>query len=762
MASLPSVAVSGTLRLEPDIKIHPNTSVAADKSTSITYQKGQRISHNGIAEPIGKLDSREALSMIKESTNVEQSFYMPLLQGCIEKNSVAETQIIHAHIIKTETYKDYYVMTFLVNVYAKCRAMEDARRVFDALTLKNVVAWTSLMTGYVQNSLPEIAIQVFNEMLEAGAYPTNYTFAVVLNASSSLQSIRLGKQFHANIIKYQLDNDTSVGNSLSSFYSKCKSLKSAVEAFKRIKEKNVISWSTVISACGENGDEAMGFRFFTEMLCEDIEPNEFSLTSVLSLCAVMLSLDVGAQIHSLSIKLGYESNLRVTNSVLYLYLKCGCITEARRLFDRMDSMSLVTWNTMIAGYAQTMDLANDNLLAHCRGKEALNTFLKLNRSGRKPDLFTFSSILTVCSRLVALEQGEQIHAQTIKTGFLSDVVVGTSLINMYSRCGSIDKASKAFVEMSIRTLISWTSMITSYAQHGRSQQVLQLFEDMRLSGVRPNQITFVGVLAACSHAGMVDEGLNYFKLMQKEYKITPVMDHYACLIDMFVRSGRIEEAFDFVKQMNFEPNEFIWSLLITGCKTHGNKELGFFAAEQLLKLKPKDTETYAVLLNMYISAERWQDVSRVRKLMKEEKVGKLNDWSWISIKDKVYSFKTSDNSHPRQAEMNKLLDELLEKAKRFGYESPESFEETDEEDEGKTSASTVYHSEKLAIAFGLLSTSYAAPIRVVKSVTMCRDCHDFIEVVSLLTSREIIVRDKKRLHRFVDGHCSCGDVGTLL
>lgn len=432
----------------------------------------------------------------------------------------------------------------------------------------------------------------------------------------------------------------------------------------------------------------------------------------------------------------------------------------KKLFEGMETISLVTWNAMIAGHAQMMDQAEDSLSAHSSGMEALNIFKRLNRSNLKPDLFTYSSVLTACSALVALEQGEQLHAQTIKTGFLSDVVVGTALLNMYNKCGSIEKACKAFVEMSIRTMISWTSMITAYSQHGRSQQALQLFEDMRLAGVRPNKITFVAVLSACSHAGMVDEGLAYFKMMKNEYKIKPVMDHYACLIDMYVRLGQLDEAFDFIKKMEFEPNEFIWSNLIAGCRSHGKLELGYYAAEQLLNLDPKDCETYVLLLNMYLSAGRYKDVSRVRKRMKDEKVGKLKDWSWISIRDKVHSFKPDDRHCPPRGEVDLLLGDLLEKARTIGYEAQGSLEVTDEEEQ--TTSKIIHHSEKLAVAYGLLNAPNASPIRVIKSISMCRDCHSFIKFISLLTTREIIIRDSKRLHKFVNGQCSCGDFGSLM
>lgn len=707
------------------------------------------------------LELNEAIAIVKEGNlKVDSAAYLPLLQECIDKNSVLEAQTIHAHIIKTGAHQNLFLMTFLVNVYAKCGTMGYARKVFDGLPKRNVVSWTSLMSGYVKNSQPELAIGVFQDMIGVGTYPSNYTLGIVLNACSLLSDIELGKQIHGFILKYGIEDDTSIGNALCSFYSKNGILDSAIKAFGRIEEKNVISWTSMISACGDNGKTAKGLGLFVDMISEGVEPNEFTLTSALSLCCVMLALEVGLQIQSLSIKLGYGSNLPVMNSVMYLYLKSGYIREAMQLFDAMETIQLVTWNAMVAGHAQMMDFAEDVVSAHHSGNQALEMFLRLQRSGMKPDLFTFSSVLNVCSSLAALEQGEQVHAQAIKSGFLADVVVGTALVDMYSKCGSIHQASKAFVEMSTRTMISWTSMITAFARHGQTRQALQLFEDMRLVGVKPNKITFVGVLAACSHAGMVDEGLAYFNMMKNEYKIKPVMDHYACLIDMFVRLGRLEEAFDFIKEMEFEPNEVIWSILVAGCRSHGKLELAFHAAEQLINLNPEDSETYLWLLNMYLSAERWKDVSRVRKMMKVGKIRKLKDWSWMSIKGKVYSFKP-DDQQGLTGEIEELLGDLHERAKTIGCELQTNMEVTDAGEE-ETTFSTVHHSEKLAVAFGLLNTPNATPIRVNKSISMCKNCHNFVKFISVSTGRTIIIRDSKRLHKFVNGHCSCGDFSSLL
>ncbi|KAG9440097.1 hypothetical protein H6P81_020262 [Aristolochia fimbriata] len=757
MASLPSVAVNSTLKLEQDFRKVPTVSSAEDKNSHISYQRVARRS----LDP-RSVDFQEALTLLTEAPDVESAYYVPLLEDCIDKRSLCQTRVLHCHVTKTGWHRDLFLSTSLINVYAKCGAMDDAHKLFNILPLRNVVTWTSLMTGYVHNSLPELAVKVFCEMLEAGAYPTNYTLGSILSACSALASIGLAKQLHGYIIKYQIENDMSMENSLCSAYAKCRHLESAIKVFQRIPEKNVISWTIIISGCGDNGEAEKSLQLFVDMLSENVEPNDFTLTSILSSCCILLDLSFGKQVQSFCIKFGYHSNLPIRNSMMYLYLKCGMLDEARRLFDEMETVNLITWNAMIAGHAQMVDLAKNDLSAQRSGFEALKIYQKLNRSNLKPDLFSFSSALTVCSHLTALDQGEQIHAQTIKTGFLSDVVVGSSLVNMYNKCGSIEKGTKAFVEMSTRTLISWTSMITGYAQHGRSKEALGLFDDMRLAGVKPNKVTFVGVLSACSRAGMVDEALHYFEMMKNEYKIKPVMDHYACIIDMFVRLGKLEQAFEFIKEMDFQPNELIWSVFIAGCRRHGNMELGFYAADRLLELKPKDAEIYISLLNMYLSAGRFKDVSRIRKLMKQEKIGKLKDWSTISVKDKVFSFQPGDRLHFQSEAIYELLENLLEKAKGLGY-IPENISQlVDEEDVEQNSYSLVHHSEKLAVAFGLLNTPKGASIRVTKSISMCKDSHSAIKFFSKLTQREIIVRDSKRLHRFMNGGCSCGDHGALL
>ncbi|XP_028555310.1 pentatricopeptide repeat-containing protein At3g49170, chloroplastic-like [Dendrobium catenatum] len=631
----------------------------------------------------------------------------------------------------------------------KCGASTHAHKLFNVIPQKNIVTWTTL------NNQADEAVRVFIQLRESGFYPTNFTLGPVFNACSSLYSMELGKQLHGYIIKYHLESDTSMGNSLCSLYSKCRSLEYAVKAFQRIPNKNVISWTTIISSCGDNGNAELGLKIFHDMLLEDALPNEFTLTSALSLCTETQSFGLGKQVHAFCVKYGCESSVPMKNSIMYFYLKSGETEEAMRIFNGMETVSLITWNAMIAGHAQLINIAKDGASAQRSGMAALNMFQMLHKSGMKPDLFTFSSVLSACSDLVALEQGEQVHAQAMKTGFLSDVVVNSALVTMYNKCGCIEKAAMAFVEMSSRTLISWTSMITAYSQHGRSIEALQLFEDMRMAGVKPNKITFVGVLSACSHAGLAKEAEHYFNMMRKEYKIEPVIDHYACMVDMFVRLGQMEEAFMFVERMGFEPNEIIWSILIAGCRTHGNMDLCYYAAERLLEQRPKEIETYVLLLNMYLSAGRWQGVSKVRKMMKEQKIGSIHDRSRINIRDKIYYFRADDRSYSWSSELYVFLENLIDKARCLGY-IPYKDVNGSEGEEERILSSAVHHSERLAVAFGLLKLPKEAPVRIVKNISMCRDCHSAVKYFSILTKREIVVRDRKRLHRFRDGRCCCG------
>ncbi|ERN18065.1 hypothetical protein AMTR_s00046p00214930 [Amborella trichopoda] len=398
MASLPCpVFANNILAAEPGLRNGASYLPSPEKAAaSLSYQRYPTTTT--VMEKttsFQQLHFSEALSILCEDHKVDSSIYAALLQECIRKKSLSDAQAVQAHMIKSGFHEHVFLSTFLVNVYSKCGHTDHARKVFDSMSRRNIVSWTSLMTGYAHNSQFEQAVNLFCELLEIGCYPTNYTFGAVLSACTSLGYLDFGKQIHGYILKYKIGSDTSIGNALCSLYSKSGDVKSAQKIFEGIPDKNVISWTTIISSAVDNGESELGLRLFVEMLMAAVEPNDFTLTSVLSACCVILDLGLAKQIHSFSIKTGLESNLPVTNSVMYTYLKCSRLEEARHLFNSMETMSLITWNAMIAGHAQLMDLSSDGLEANSNGVEALKIYLKLNRSTMKPDLYSFSSILSI-------------------------------------------------------------------------------------------------------------------------------------------------------------------------------------------------------------------------------------------------------------------------------------------------------------------------------------------------------------------------------
>jgi pentatricopeptide repeat protein len=369
---------------------------------------------------------------------------------------------------------------------------------------------------------------------------------------------------------------------------------------------------------------------------------------------------------------------------------------------------------------------------------------------------TITSVLSACARLSALKHGKEIHHYIIRFWFESHVFVGSALIDMYSKCGSIEVARHLFDKLSERNIVSWNAMIAGYAMHGHGEDALSLFHQMQQADIDPDHITFIALLSACSHAGLIDEGWHYFISMSREYHITPKVGHYSCMVDLLGRAGRLDEAREFIDKMPFEPNADVWGALLGACRIHSNIELGKFVAERLFELQPENPGFYVVMSNIYAAAGRWEDVEKVRTMMKDRGLKRRPGCSWIEVKDKVHAFNVGDKSHPQSEEIYAMLDHLGGQMKKFGYVPDKNFVLHDVEDEEKEHI-LCYHSEKLAIAFGLISTSLGTPIRIIKNLRVCGDCHSATKFISMIVERQIVVRDANRFHHFKDGMCSCGD-----
>ncbi|XP_020088506.1 putative pentatricopeptide repeat-containing protein At3g13770, mitochondrial [Ananas comosus] len=443
-----------------------------------------------------------------------------------------------------------------------------------------------------------------------------------------------------------------------------------------------------------------------------ILPNEFTLATILTSCSGACKLDLGRQVHSIAIKTNFESHIFVGSSLLDMYAKSNNILEARKVFDFLPERDVVSCTAILSGYAQ---LGLD--------EEALQLFIELYKEGMHCNYVTFTSLLTALSGLSALDYGKQVHSFTYRHELPFYVVLENSLIDMYSKCGSLTYARRVFNKMPERSSVSWNTMIVGYG---------------------------------CSHGGLVDEGLSIFDYMIKEKGLKPEIGHYGCVVDLLGRAGRIEKALDFIKNMPFEPTAAMWGSLLGACRVHINIPAGEFVAKRLLDIEPENAGNYVILSNIYASASRWQDVVDVRKLMMEKAVIKEPGRSWINLDKVIHTFYSSDRFHPKKGEIEAKIKEIYAKIKEAGFVPDLSCVLHDVDDEQKERM-LLGHSEKLAITFGLMGTPRSFMLRITKNLRVCVDCHNFAKFVSMVYEREISLRDSNRFHLFVKGACSCGD-----
>ncbi|KAK4476738.1 hypothetical protein RD792_015898 [Penstemon davidsonii] len=464
------------------------------------------------------------------------------------------------------------------------------------------------------------------------------------------------------------------------------------------------------------------------------------------------------------------------NAMIDGYMKFGDVGSARKLFDNMPDKNISSWNTMVSGFSNNEmieeakkyfdqmpkrdDVSWSAIIdGYNKGghfKEALEVFHQMQGEEIKLNKFVLSSALNSCANVGALDQGKWIHAYIKRNRIVLDEVLGTSLVDMYAKCGRLDLSWDVFERMKHKEVFSWNAMIGGLAMHGRAEDAIELFLDMQRHEYKPNDITFVALLNACAHAGLVDKGLKYFLLIKETYNIEPTMEHYGCVVNLLGKAGYINEAEDVINSMPMKPNSVVWGALLGACRIHGNIELGEKVGEILLELEPENSIRYTLLSNIYAKAAKWDRVEKLRKLMKERGVKTMTDRSMIDLKGTVHEFKVGDSSHPQTEEIYRTLEMIIQKIKLKGHEADTSevlFDISEEEKE----TSLKYHSEKIAIAFGILNTEPGTTIRVVKNLRVCEDCHSATKFISQVYKRDIIVRDRVRYHHFRNGKCSCKD-----
>ncbi|CAM6025802.1 unnamed protein product [Sphagnum balticum] len=636
---------------------------------------------------------------------------------------------VHEQIIRSSCEADVFVGCSLVNMYAKCRHMKDAWRVFKNMSSRDVVTWNTMILGHVKCGQGRKALELFQQMLQ---------------------------------------EDVSVGNSLVNMYAKCGSMEDAQRVFLKMPSRDVVTWTAMILGHVKCGQGQKALDLFQQMQEQDIFVGS-SLVDMYVKCGSMEdaqrvfnkipSRDVvtwtamifgfvrcqqGQKALELFQQMQHE-DVCVGNSLVDMYAKCGSIEDAWRVFNKMPSRDVVTWTTMMLGH-----------LKCGQGQEALELFQQMQKEGVQPNSVTFVGALNACASVAALEEGRCAHERILQSEWHSNIFVGNSLVDMYGKCGSMEDAQRVFNNMPLHDVVSWNAILGGCAMHGHGKEALRHFELMCEEGVKPNDITFVCLLSACGHAGLVDEGLRCFTSMSTVYKISAKLEHYTCTVDLLGRSGRLQEAENMIQALPFRPDGALWMALLGACRIHANVEMGERIAKRVLELEPENASGYVLLSNIYAAAGKRDLCKNIERQRNERGVKKQLGRTWIEVNNEVHTFVVDDQKHPQISQIHAQLKRLSGLMHDAGYVPVTEFVLHDVEEESKV-FHLCHHSEKLAIAFGLINTDPGTPLRIMKNLRVCEDCHTSTKFIAKLVGRTIMVRDANRFHHFQDGVCSCMD-----
>ena len=559
---------------------------------------------------------------------------LSLLHQCSKTKAFRHGLSLHAAALKTGMQSDTIISNHILNVYAKCGNTSFSYQVFEEMPERNLVSWSAMISGCDQAGEHLMALNLFSKM---PLVPNEYIYSSAISACASLMALLQGQQIHAQALKFGYASISYVSNSLISMYMKCSQCSDALSVYACTPEPNSISYNALITGFVENHLLEKGFEVFKLMHQRGFVLDRFTFVGVLEVCIDLDDLLTGTVLHAQTIKLELDSLPLIGNVIISMYSKFNLIDEAEKVFRLIEEKDVISWNTFISSCSHCVD--------HAKGfsvfKEMANDY------SVSPDDFTFASVLATCAGLASIRHGKQIHAYLIRTRLCQDVGVGNALVNMYAKCGSIKYAYNIFNKMLHRNTFSWNSIIAGFGNHGLGGQALDLFEQMKAMGLKPDSVTYVGLLMACNHAGLVNEGKVIFNSMEETYGITPDIEHFSCLIDMLGRAGRLTEAEEYIKKFPFGDEPVILGSLLSACRLHGDVVIGERLARQLLKLQPMTSSPYVLMANLYASDEMWGDVAEARKMLKGSGLRKEPGHSLIEIKGSFEKFTIGDFSHLR-------------------------------------------------------------------------------------------------------------------
>lgn len=684
-------------------------------------------------------------SMMELDVKCSKFTLTTVLKGCANSNDLRQGQVIHSLIVKCGYEGDEFLGCGLVDMYSKCGLAIDALEVFKKVKKPDIVVWSAMITCLDQQGQSEESIKLFHLMRSSGTRPNQYTICSLISAATNMGDLQYGQSIHACVWKYGYETDVSVSNALVTMYMKNGCVHEGARLFESMVDRDLVSWNTYLSGFHDSGMYDRSRTIFHHMLKEGFISNMYTFISILRSCSCLFDVHFGRQVHAHIIKNNLNDNNFVQTALIDMYAKCMHLEDADIAFNRLSTKDLFTWTVIITNYARTN-----------QGEKALNYFRQMQQEGVKPNEFTLAGCLSGCSSLASLEGGQQLHSMVFKSGHISDMFVGSALVDMYTKCGCMEEAETLFEALVWRDTIAWNTIICGYAQNGQGNKALKAFKMMLDEGILPDEVTFIGILSACSHQGLVEEGKEHFNSMYRDFGISPTVDHCACMVDILGRVGKFDELEDFIQKMQLSQHALIWETVLGASKMHGNLTLGKKAANKLFELQPEDETNYILLSNIFATKGRWDDVKRVRGLMSSKGVKKEPGCSWVEANGQAHIFVSHDRSHPQIQEIHLKLEELDRELTSIGY-VPKTEYVLHNVGETEKKENLRFHSERLALAFSLISTNTMKKIRIFKNLRICGDCHDVMKLISSFTNREIVVRDVHRFHHFKSGACSCND-----
>ncbi|CAD6214866.1 unnamed protein product [Miscanthus lutarioriparius] len=598
-----------------------------------------------------------------------------VVKSCAALGAVSLGRLVHSTARAIGIASDVYAGSALIKMYSDAGFLRDARDAFDGMPWRDcilwnvmmdglfelmpqddLVTWNGMISGCVQNGLLDEALGLFCNMQRSGARPDSVTLVSLLPALTDLNGLKQGKEVHGYIIRNCVHMDAFLVSALVDIYFKCRDVRMAQNVYDAARTIDVVIGSTMISGYVLNGMSEEALQMFRYLLEQCIKPNDVTVASVLPACASMAALPLGQEIHGYVLRNAYEGKCYVESALMDMYAKCGRLDLSHYIFSKMSLKDEVTWNSMISSFLQNGE-----------PQEALDLFRQMCMEGIKYNNVTISSALSACASLPALYYGKEIHGVIIKGPIKADIFAESALIDMYAKCENMELALRVFEFMPNKNEVSWNSILSAYGAHGLVKESVSFLHRMQEEGYKPGHETFLALISACAHAGLVEEGLQLFECMTKEYLIVPRMEHFACMVDLYSRSGRLDKAIQFIADMPFKPDAGIWGALLHACRVHRNVELADIASQELFKLDPGNSGYYVLMSNINAVAGRWDGVSKVRRLMKDNKILKIPGYSWVDVNNSSHLFAASDKSHPESEDIYTSLKALLRELREEGY-----------------------------------------------------------------------------------------------